>query len=49
MSLDSSVDDQTFESLEDLMLRVNEHADAQKYACVLHRIKKSKLEVRRKA
>lgn len=40
---------QTFESLEDLILRVNEHAAPQGYAVVLLRTKKSKLKVTRKA
>ncbi len=48
MSFASSEDDQIFENLDDLMLRINEHAESQKYACVLHRTKKFKLEVRRK-
>lgn len=42
-------DGQTFESLEDLLLRVNEHADSRGYAVVLGRTKKSKLKVTRKA
>ena len=40
---------QTFESLEDLILRVNEHAAPQGYAVVILRTKKSKLKVTRKA
>ncbi len=42
-------DDQTFVNLEELILRVNEHAKSQEYVVVLLRIKKSKLEVKRKA
>jgi hypothetical protein len=42
-------DDQTFVNLKELILRVNEHAKSQEYAVVLLRIKKSKLEVKRKA
>ena len=42
-------DGQSFESLEDLILRVNEHAGRQGYAVVLGRTKKSKLKVTRKA
>ena len=42
-------DGQSFESLEDLVLRVNEHAGRQGYAVVLGRTKKSKLKVTRKA
>ncbi len=49
MSLRSSKDEQTFENLKDCMLRLNEHADLEDYALVLHRIKKSKLRVKRKA
>ena len=41
-------DGQSFESLEDLVLRVNEHAGRQGYAVVLGRTKKSKLKVTRK-
>ncbi len=42
-------DDQTFVNLEELILRVNEHAKSQEYVVVLLRIKKSKLGVKRKA
>jgi hypothetical protein len=48
MSLLSSSDEQTFETLKNLMLRVNEHVASERYAVVLNRIKKSKLEVKRK-
>ena len=41
--------DKSFESLKDLILRVNEHAGRQGYAVVLGRTKKSKLKVTRKA
>ena len=37
-----------FETLEDLILRVNEHAAAQKYAVVFGRTKKSKLGKKKK-
>lgn len=49
MSLRSSEDEQSFESLEDLLLRINEHVDLEDYVVVLLRIKKSKLRVKRKA
>jgi hypothetical protein len=48
MPLRSLENDQIFESLKDLILRVNEHADVEDYAVMLFRIKKSKLRVRRK-
>ena len=48
MSLQSSKNEQTFESLNDLILRVNEHAASQDYVVVLLRIKKSKLNVIKK-
>jgi hypothetical protein len=44
----SSESDQTFKSLKDFILQVNEHAASQDYAVVLLRIKKSKLNVIRK-
>jgi hypothetical protein len=46
--LTSSEDDQSFEILKNLILRVNEHADRQEYAVILDRIKKSKLKMTRK-
>jgi hypothetical protein len=49
MSLLSSSDEQIFESFENLFLRVNEHAASQDYAVILLRIKKFKLDVKRKA
>ena len=48
MSLRPPEDGQSFESLDDLVIRVNEHAAPQGYAIVL-RTKKSKLGIRRKA
>jgi hypothetical protein len=48
MSLLSSADEQIFESLKNLMLRVNEHAVSKDYAVILLRTKKFKLEVKRK-
>jgi hypothetical protein len=48
MSLLSSADEQIFESLKNLMLRVNEHAASKDYAVMLLRTKKIKLEVKRK-
>lgn len=44
-----SEDEQSFEILKNLILWVNEHADRQRYAVVLGRIKKSKLKMTRKA
>jgi hypothetical protein len=41
-------DDQSFESLKDLILKINEHAESRNYAIVMSRIKKFKLSVRRK-
>jgi hypothetical protein len=41
-SLISSKEEQSFESLEDLIQRVNEHADSRDYAIVLVRTKKNK-------
>ena len=49
MSLRPPEDGQSFESLDDLVIRVNEHAAPQGYAIVLSRTKKSKLGIRRKA
>jgi hypothetical protein len=49
MSLLSSSDEQTFESLKNHMLCVNEHAASEGHAVVLLRTKKFKLEVKRKA
>ncbi len=48
-SLAFSKDDQFFESLKTLILRVNEHAESREYAITLLRTKKSKLEIIRKA
>ncbi len=48
MSLLSSSNEQIFESLKNLMLRVNEHAVSKDYAVMLLRTKKFKLEVKRK-
>lgn len=47
--LASPKEGQTFDSLEDLVRVVNEHAGRQGYAVVLGRTKKSKLKVTRKA
>ncbi len=41
-------DDQSFESLKDLILKINEHAESRDYVIVMSRIKKFKLSVRRK-
>jgi type VI protein secretion system component VasK len=49
MSLASFEDEQSFESLKNLIFRVNEQVESRDYAVVLDRIKKSKLDVRRKA
>jgi hypothetical protein len=49
MPLLSSSDEQIFESLKNLMLRVNEHVASKDYAVVLLRTKKFKLEVKKKA
>jgi hypothetical protein len=46
--LASSEDGQSFESLKNLILRVNEHAGPREYAVILLRTKKSKLEITRK-
>jgi Tfp pilus assembly pilus retraction ATPase PilT len=40
--------DQSFESLKDLILKINTHAESRNYAIVMSRIKKFKLSVRRK-
>jgi hypothetical protein len=48
VSLASFEDEQTFESLKNLILRVNQHADLRDYAIVLARIKKSKHDETRK-
>jgi hypothetical protein len=40
--------DQSFKSLKDLILKINEHAESRDYAIVMSRIKKFKLNVRRK-
>jgi hypothetical protein len=48
MSLKSSEDDQSFESLKNLLLKVNENVDSQDYAVMLTRIKKFKLEIKNK-
>lgn len=47
--LTPSEDRQSFQSLEDVVPRVNKHAGRQGYAIVLGRTKKSKLKVTRKA
>ncbi len=49
MSLILSANDKFFEFLQDLIRRVNEHVKLKDYAIVFLRIKKSKLEVTRKA
>ncbi len=49
MFLISSEDEQTFESLKNLIQRVNEHVASKNYVVMLLRIKKSKLDVKRKA
>jgi hypothetical protein len=48
-SLAPPEDGQSFESLEEMIKRINEHAAPQGYAVVIGRTKKSKLGVRRKA
>ncbi len=48
ISLASFEDEQSFETLKELILRVNEHADARDYAIVLARIKKFKHDEKRK-
>jgi hypothetical protein len=40
--------DQSFENLKNLILKINEHAESRNYAIVMSRIKKFKLSVRRK-
>jgi hypothetical protein len=47
-SLTSSNEEQSFESLEDLIQRVNKHADSRDYAIVLARTKKNKERETRK-
>ncbi len=49
MSLNFSANDQFVEFLQDLIRRVNEHVELEDYAIFLLRIKKSKLEMTRKA
>jgi hypothetical protein len=46
--LASFEDEQTFKSLKNLILRVNQHADLRDYAILLARIKKSKHDETRK-
>jgi hypothetical protein len=41
-------DEQFFESLKNLILKINEHAESRDYAIVMSRIKKFKLSIRRK-
>jgi hypothetical protein len=41
-------DEQSFETLKELILRVNEHADSRNYTIVLARIKKFKHDEKRK-
>jgi hypothetical protein len=48
MTLLSSANEQTFESLKNLIQRVNEHVALEDYAVMLLRIKKFKLDVKRK-
>jgi uncharacterized protein YeeX (DUF496 family) len=40
--------DQSFKSLKNLILKINEHAESRDYAIVMSRIKKFKLSVHRK-
>jgi KaiC/GvpD/RAD55 family RecA-like ATPase len=40
--------DQSFENLKDLILKINEHAKSRNYAIVMNRIKKFKFNVRKK-
>ncbi len=49
MSFASFEDEQLFESLKNLIFRINEQVESRDYVVVLDRIKKSKLDVRRKA
>lgn len=49
MPLLPPVDGQSFETLEDCVLQINQHAASEGYAVVLCRTKKLKLGVRRKA
>ncbi len=48
ISLTSFADEQFFETLKELVLRVNEHAASRDYAIVLARIKKFKHDEKRK-
>jgi hypothetical protein len=48
MSLLSSSNEQSFKSLKNLIQRVNEHVAFEDYVVMLLRIKKFKLEVKRK-
>jgi hypothetical protein len=48
ISFVSFEDEQSFETLKELILRVNEHADSRDYAIVLARIKKFKHDEKRK-
>jgi hypothetical protein len=48
ISLSSSEDEQFFETLKELILRINEHADSRNYAVVIADIKKFKLDEKRK-
>jgi hypothetical protein len=49
MSFASFEDEQSFENLKNLILKVNEQIESRYYAVVLDRVKKSKLDVRQKA
>jgi ferritin len=49
LTLTSSKDEQTFEFLKDLILKINEHADSREYVIVFARIKKDKKKETRKA
>jgi hypothetical protein len=49
LTLTSSKDEQTFEFLKDLILKINEHADSREYVIVFARIKKDKKRETRKA
>ena len=48
MSLTSSIEDQIFSFLKELVRAVNEHAEFEDYAVVIARIKKFKLRIKRK-
>jgi hypothetical protein len=48
-SFASSKDDQSFENLEKMIKRINEHAASQRYAVMIDRTKTFKLDVQRKA